>query len=304
MKHECSIVQDLLPLYLEDMVSEDTSDFISAHLDGCPACSEVWQRMKMANQPVLEESSEPPADVLPMHRLRRLMLRRKLQIVVFAALLGLAVLVAVGAALDAPMFFPYAEDLLRTVRNPDGSVTVAFSEDVTGCRYTHTQSEADQLTIYFVEAWRSLWDDRLGQTAPQAVTVGSAGENFAVFYVQNSGEDDVCLYRNVTLPFDGMRTLPRLVLGYYVLLALGMLAVLSVAWLLCKGRMRRWMGRFWLLPASYLAGHVAVCGFQTVTYAMQRQFPIILLMTVLIYAAALVVVEVIRLTGEIRRTPA
>lgn len=28
MKNECNIVRDILPLYLEDMVSEDTANFI------------------------------------------------------------------------------------------------------------------------------------------------------------------------------------------------------------------------------------------------------------------------------------
>ena len=34
MKNECSIVQDILPLYVEDMVSEDTAGFVKEHLRG------------------------------------------------------------------------------------------------------------------------------------------------------------------------------------------------------------------------------------------------------------------------------
>ena len=32
MKTECSIVKDLLPLYVEDMVSEETAQYVSDHL--------------------------------------------------------------------------------------------------------------------------------------------------------------------------------------------------------------------------------------------------------------------------------
>ena len=32
MKNECSIVQDILPLYVEEMVSDDTVSFVREHL--------------------------------------------------------------------------------------------------------------------------------------------------------------------------------------------------------------------------------------------------------------------------------
>lgn len=39
MKHECSLVRDVLPLYLEKMVSDDTAEFVKEHLETCPACA-------------------------------------------------------------------------------------------------------------------------------------------------------------------------------------------------------------------------------------------------------------------------
>ena len=33
MKNECSIIRDILPLYVENMVSEDTSEFVKEHLE-------------------------------------------------------------------------------------------------------------------------------------------------------------------------------------------------------------------------------------------------------------------------------
>lgn len=38
MKHECSIVRDLLPLYAEGMLSEDSAAFVKEHLDTCEEC--------------------------------------------------------------------------------------------------------------------------------------------------------------------------------------------------------------------------------------------------------------------------
>ncbi|MBR5871118.1 MAG: zf-HC2 domain-containing protein [Clostridia bacterium] len=46
MKNECSIVRDLLPLYVENMVSEETANFVKAHLEECKNCREDYETMK------------------------------------------------------------------------------------------------------------------------------------------------------------------------------------------------------------------------------------------------------------------
>ncbi|MBQ2755397.1 MAG: zf-HC2 domain-containing protein, partial [Oscillospiraceae bacterium] len=46
MKNECSIVRDILPLYVEDMVSADTSAFVEEHLEKCAECREEWKNLK------------------------------------------------------------------------------------------------------------------------------------------------------------------------------------------------------------------------------------------------------------------
>lgn len=39
MKHECSVVRDILPLYLENMVGDEAGAFVKEHLGDCPACA-------------------------------------------------------------------------------------------------------------------------------------------------------------------------------------------------------------------------------------------------------------------------
>lgn len=46
MKNECSFVRDVLPLYLEHMVSEETAAFVREHLETCPACAAELDRIK------------------------------------------------------------------------------------------------------------------------------------------------------------------------------------------------------------------------------------------------------------------
>ena len=46
MDKTCSIVQDLLPLYEEDMLREETKEFVDGHLAQCAACRAELDALK------------------------------------------------------------------------------------------------------------------------------------------------------------------------------------------------------------------------------------------------------------------
>lgn len=50
---KCKIVQDLLPLYVEELTSDETGEFVREHLTGCEACAAMHRRMTM---PVQEQT--------------------------------------------------------------------------------------------------------------------------------------------------------------------------------------------------------------------------------------------------------
>ena len=38
MINKCNLIKDILPLYVENMVSADTREFVSEHLEHCEEC--------------------------------------------------------------------------------------------------------------------------------------------------------------------------------------------------------------------------------------------------------------------------
>ena len=44
--NECNIIRDLLPLYAENMVSDDTKVFVEEHLKNCSECRAEHEQMK------------------------------------------------------------------------------------------------------------------------------------------------------------------------------------------------------------------------------------------------------------------
>lgn len=43
--HECDIVCDLLPLYIENRTGCESSRLVQSHLEGCMECSEIYRSM-------------------------------------------------------------------------------------------------------------------------------------------------------------------------------------------------------------------------------------------------------------------
>ena len=58
MKTECSIVKDLLPLYVEDMVSEETAQYVSDHLNSCADCKAEYDALK-SDSPLTNIEKKP-----------------------------------------------------------------------------------------------------------------------------------------------------------------------------------------------------------------------------------------------------
>ena len=62
MKKECSIIRDMLPLYFENMVSEDTAEFVKKHIENCPDCAAELKAMKSGKEISKTEPSKRESD--------------------------------------------------------------------------------------------------------------------------------------------------------------------------------------------------------------------------------------------------
>ena len=329
MNKDCSIVQDLLPLYAEDMLREETKEYVDGHLAQCEACRAELAALKADVTPA-------PVNAQPLRDLKRQLRRKKLTAVLLAVALALTLATAGFAYLTAPQYLPYSETEW-TVARADGAMTAEGLADlsgvesisvnlltpVSGTEVTSTQEPDSGKTVYFITAWRTPLDtwrgafDKTGD-APNAHSandrtqreadalqgalgkVESARTLFtldtancaAVYYSPNNGQDDVLLCGSRD---GGIISLPRLALGYYVLLSLALLIPLGIAFFVCRRKkIGKVFGHLALIPACYLTGHLLVKGFATTSYQMQRDFSLIVLTAALLYAAALLAGTLLR----------
>ena len=321
MNKDCSIVQDLLPLYAEDMLREETKEYVDGHLAQCEACRAELTALKT------EDVTPASVSAQPLRDLKRQLRRKKLTAVLLAVALALTLATAGFAYLTAPQYLPYDETEWMITRSPralaDGSImadgltdlsgiesiSVNLLTPVSGTKVTSTQDPDSGKTVYFITAWRTPLDtwcgtfdvsdtgdhaqreanallDALGETeSARTLFTLDATNCTAIYYSPNNGQDDVLLCGSRD---GGVISLPRLALGYYVLLSLTLFITLGIAFFICRRKkIGKMLGYLALIPASYLAGHLLVKGFTTTSYQMQRDFSLIVLAAALLYAAAL-----------------
>ena len=297
MRNECNIIRDLLPLYAEEMVSQDTASFVEEHLEGCDACRDELAQMR---QP---RAAEPEPQIAPLLNLRKKLAAKRRRTIALTAVLVMALMVSAFGVLDAPEFFPYTPELLTVQPAQEGGIRIAFHEQVTDFRYDLYLNEEENVAYCDVEAWTSVWDRWFSSGGERSVTI-QPPENceLRVMYVPNDGTENVCVYGQTRLD-GGVITLPRLALGYYLILAAGALALAGAVWL-CAGkrpRIRLWAERIGLYPAAYVVSHFLVTGISSTSYSIMRDFSLILFLSLLVYCGALLGHSVWRLRREIRQ---
>ena len=75
MKTECSIVKDLLPLYVEDMLSPESADYVESHLDSCKECRKELEAIR-AGDVLLEKKESEKDGARPFKRIMKRMNRQ------------------------------------------------------------------------------------------------------------------------------------------------------------------------------------------------------------------------------------
>lgn len=304
MKNECNIIRDILPLYVENIISDETTEFVKNHIDKCVECQREYEQLKEPK--VIHES----VDVAPLLKLKRKIWFKRIQTITFAVILAIALVVSAFTVLSTPVYFLYSDDLLSVTENADKSITITFAEEVTdySCD-VHFYSDLENTSTeqaqcyYSIEAWTSLWDEWFSNRGVQSTIIKSE-ENlpYTVYYVSNDGSEDVCIYGN-SLTEHGI-SLPRLALSYYSIIATVSLVVLLVARYILrrKQNIKVWIERTILYPISYIIGHHIVLGFNSKSYSIQRDFMLIIFISIIIYSGLLLARSIYGLRKEIKST--
>lgn len=285
---KCNLIRDLLPLVAEEMASEETKTFVQKHIAFCPGCAAELAHMQKSAQPI----GELPA--LPLRAVRRELIRRRALIVVLTALIAMCIVLPAVSLMTRPIYKPFDEDAVYvSSKNPGGQAYIdsVLMLDVQNAGWYWAEDADGGEAALYVYAYDTLYDTLMGKKIMVTFSQRQWPEGVPVtrvYYQQNNGQENVLLWG----PETGERqiTLPRLVLGYYVLFAAGAAAVLGAAWLFARRRSlraKRLLAQLFFAPATYCAAHFAILQLDTASYSAQRDCIFIWCMWALLYGACL-----------------
>ena len=59
MNKQCEIIQDLLPLYVDGVCSEASTELVQGHMDSCDICRKAYEKMtEHTNEDILQEEKK------------------------------------------------------------------------------------------------------------------------------------------------------------------------------------------------------------------------------------------------------
>ena len=97
----CNVIRDLLPLYEDNAVSEDTAQLVRDHLKDCPACREALRRMRV---PVsIPPDNEPELLSRFEQRVKRAKRARRIKLLCLAAVAAAVLLLCLWYTRPQPL---------------------------------------------------------------------------------------------------------------------------------------------------------------------------------------------------------
>lgn len=119
-KVTCDVIKDLIPLYVDDVLSEDSKTLVDEHLSGCAGCMDYYNSLKEPDDFMtkLEETSEkgknrkekPDEDRKVIKGIKKKITFRKIRTAVITAVCAMALLVGVYYFLKVrEIYLPYQD---------------------------------------------------------------------------------------------------------------------------------------------------------------------------------------------------
>lgn len=124
-KVSCNIIRDMLPLYVDDLVSDDTRAMVEEHIGGCEACCRESFALKQeiilpSNPDLLFEETKM------LLRLKRQMRLKKLLAVVISVLMVVGILAGIYYWTNTKKFCVSYEESPLIVVNNDNNLWVRY----------------------------------------------------------------------------------------------------------------------------------------------------------------------------------
>ena len=285
MKTPCSLIQDLLPLYVEDLAGEESRALVEEHLQECEACRQTLNELKEV-KPVTALT-----DTVPLQLVKHLLKKHTLAWCLLVGCLVAAIAFALMGRLTEPQGVAYNPNAFYVRTNAEGflrvNITAKSSADVryrVSYFYNDLGRECMSITGY-----TSPWLQLYGKNASDLVYIARNKQIKTLYYCDHTRGGELTLIAGPSYPLSSNGSLlPRLVLHYYLFAALFLTALFGVLWLaLRKKAPGPTLLAVALVFTCYTLAHFSVKGLDGTTFFLLYDLTFILLTALCLWGAAM-----------------
>lgn len=161
MKISCEIVKDLLPLYYDDVCSNESRTTVEEHLQECDTCKKYLDNM---NGDFIQTNADKAAEQAKSNILKGIkkkLLRKNVMISAISIICAIVVLLG-GFSFIFHYEIPisYENGLVSVEMGNDGMIDVSFNGDDYHCSYTLTkpiERNGEEQYIVYIYYTDSIW---------------------------------------------------------------------------------------------------------------------------------------------------
>ena len=144
MKYSCGIIKDLLPLYVDQVCSDESKELINEHLPECKECKSYMDSLResQAVEAVAYDEETERRKVKMMLEMKKKLLFRNILVAVFTVLiLGVACTSGIHYLKRTTVPIPETKQMEVVYENDDLvlNITDAIWSDASGVRFTLTE---------------------------------------------------------------------------------------------------------------------------------------------------------------------
>lgn len=157
-KISCNIIRDILPLYLDDVVSDDTKELVEEHLETCDACRMeadiLGRNITLPTNRVIKLS-----DAEVVKKLKSRFLRKKVLVSILSVAAAIAVMIGIYALMTMKSsFIPYDSTKIR-IREEDGQFYASYGDNLAGSVIVHTMAviDGEEQDVMIFGYYETLW---------------------------------------------------------------------------------------------------------------------------------------------------
>ncbi|MGE7094314.1 zf-HC2 domain-containing protein [Lysinibacillus sp. NPDC048646] len=129
---KCTIIQDLLPLYVDEVVSDDTKEIVEAHFQQCENCKKDFEAMKQVVYIPVEKEVSTIKSIQRKWRSKKLIISGTSIVLTAALLFG-----AFHFIFHYDSVIPYKEDLIKVETQQDKLVSHYYALSYYALNATH-----------------------------------------------------------------------------------------------------------------------------------------------------------------------